>query len=70
MDLLNDCCEVIIDGVPIKIDANYSLRWVEKSDAPAFPVLYFRGKRVVKSWQIKLWHNMPEDPYGGNANTN
>lgn len=70
MDLQSDLCELVIDGVPTLVDANYSMRWVERLDGSAYPVLYFRGKRIVKSWQIRLMHNMPEDPDGGNANTN
>lgn len=62
--------KLIVDGKLIEMDANYSMRWVERVDQPAIPVLYKHGKRVVKSWSIVLQHDEPEDPFGGNANTN
>lgn len=59
-----------IEGKNIELDATFSLRWVEQADGPAYPVLYKNGKRVVKEWRLKLDFDSPEDPFGGNANTN
>lgn len=59
-----------VDGKEILIDATYSLRWVEQADGPSYPVLYQNGKRVVKKWSLSLTFDSPEDPFGGNANTN
>lgn len=59
-----------IDGSKVILDATYSMRWVEQIDGPAIPVLYRNGKRVVKEWNLKLEFHSPEDPFGGNANTN
>lgn len=59
-----------IDGKDVNLDSTYSLRWVEQSDGPAYPVLYKNGKRIVKAWAINLNFDSPEDPFGGNANTN
>jgi hypothetical protein len=61
---------LMIDGMVVKFDATYSIRWVERIDGSSYPVLYKNGKRVVKSWKITLEHDEPEDPFGGNANTN
>mgnify|MGYP007069474517 CR=1 FL=1 len=61
---------LMIDGMVVKFDATYSMRWVERIDGSSCPVLYKNGKRVVKSWKINLEHDEPEDPFGGNANTN
>lgn len=62
--------ELFIDGEKIVVDSTFSLRWVEQADGPAFPVLYRNGKRVVKKWNLVLNFDSPEDPFGGNANTN
>jgi len=65
-----DMQKLIVDNVVHEMDASFSLRWVEQIDGPAYPVLYRHGKRVVKSWSLFLEFNSPEDPFGGNANTN
>jgi hypothetical protein len=62
--------KLIIDGLAHEVDASFSLRWVEQKDGPAIPVLYRNGKRIVKSWSLVLNFDSPEDPFGGNANTN
>ena len=62
--------KLIVDGQLIEMNSFYSMRWVERIDQQAFPVLYKNGKRVVKSWSIVLEPDEPEDPCGGNANTN
>lgn len=59
-----------IEGKDILLNANFSLRWVEQADGPSYPVLYQNGKRIVKKWRLKLDFESPEDPFGGNANTN
>lgn len=59
-----------IDGQTVILDSTFSLRWVEQADGPAFPVLYRHGKRIVKAWKIVMDCESPEDPFGGNANTN
>jgi hypothetical protein len=59
-----------IDGKDVNLDSTYSLRWVEQADGPSYPVLYKNGKRIVKAWTIHLTFASPEDPFGGNANTN
>ena len=58
-----------IDGQLIILSADYSLRWVDVDQAPAQPVLYYKGKRVVKRWSIYLEADVPKDCHGGNANT-
>jgi hypothetical protein len=59
-----------VDGKDLLIDSTYSLRWVEQKDGPAYPVLYQNGKRIIKKWSIRLSFDCPDDPFGGNANTN
>jgi len=59
-----------IEGKKVFLSADYSMRWTETSDAHSYPVLYYKGKRVVKNWTIDLLFNSPEDEFGGNANTN
>lgn len=59
-----------IDGESVVLDSTFSIRWVEQAGGPAFPVLYRYGKRIVKSWKLVLDYDSPEDPFGGNANTN
>jgi hypothetical protein len=61
---------LVIDGIIHQIDASFSLRWVEQENGQPYPVLYKNGKRVVKSWSLVLNYISPEDPFGGNANTN
>jgi len=53
----------------ITLSADYALRWVNVDRAPAQPILYYKGKRVVKKWSIHLEADMPNDQHGGNANT-
>ncbi len=62
--------ELTIDGKQIVLDATFSIRWVEQKNGPAFPVLYQNGKRIVKRWNLIINYDSPEDPFGGNANTN
>lgn len=58
-----------IDGLPVELCADYSLRWVDCPGRPAEPELYFRGRRVVKAWSISLQAERVADRYGGNADT-
>lgn len=62
--------KLIINNQPVSLDASFSLRWVEQEDGEAYPVLYQNGKRIVKAWNINIQFASPEDPFGGNANTN
>ena len=58
--------KLIVDGNERDFSADWSLRFVEGESVTV--VLYFRGKRVTKSWSIELAQQTPEDPYE-NANT-
>lgn len=62
--------KLIVEGKIVDLDSSYSMRWVEQTDGQAYPVLYKNGKRVVKGWSLVLNYISPEDPFGGNANTN
>lgn len=62
--------KLVLDGEETILDSTFSLRWVEQVDGPSYPVLYQNGKRIVKKWRLKLDFESPEDPFGGNANTN
>lgn len=59
-----------IEEIEVVLDSTFSMRWVETVNGPAIPTLYKNGKRVTKKWSLQINHNEPEDPYGGNANTN
>lgn len=59
-----------IEGKKVFLSADYCMRWTETSDGHSYPILYYKGKRVVKNWTIDLFFNSPEDEFGGNANTN
>lgn len=66
--------ELLVDGHAEDLDASWSLRFVNGPDrehdeivAPE-PVLYKDGKRVTKSWSLKLDCRVPADPRR-NANT-
>ncbi len=56
--------QLSIDDIAVPITADYSLRFVEYPDRPAEPVLYFKGRRVIKAWTLKLSHEQPADPWG------
>jgi hypothetical protein len=58
--------KLIVDGVERKLGADFSLRFVD-GDLVTL-VLYYRGKRVTKSWEIELVYKSPKDP-DENANT-
>jgi hypothetical protein len=58
--------KLLVDGIEREIGADWSLRFVEEN--PVRPVLYYKGKRVTKSWSILLDFDSPPDPYE-NANT-
>jgi FkbM family methyltransferase len=64
-----DKARLVLDGKEGALGAEYSLRWVDRQDGPAVPVLYLRGKRVTRAWGLELSAQIPADPYGGNANT-
>lgn len=61
--------ELVIDDQPQPLDARVSLRWVDMPGGPAVPTLYIDGKRVTKSWSLKIDAVIEQDKYGGNANT-
>ena len=65
-----DSPELMIDGKSCGINSSYALRWYETTDGKSVPVLYKDGKRVVKRWSMNYSAYSPEDPHGGNANTN
>lgn len=58
-----------VDGQLKILSADYCLRWVDMPEGPAQPVLYYKGKRVVKRWSIYMEADVPKDEHGGNANT-
>ena len=53
-----------VDGHETLAGANYALRFVDYPDRPATPVLYFQGRRVIKSWTLEMFHLEPADPWG------
>lgn len=58
--------KLIVDSIVREIGADWTLRFVEEN--PVRPVLYYKGKRVTKSWSIQLNYDSPADPHD-NANT-
>jgi hypothetical protein len=59
-----------VDGVDVELTSDYSLMWVDYEGKLSTPVLYYKGRRVVKKWNLWMEADMAEDPKGGNANTN
>ena len=55
---------LIVDGHKTTVSADYSLLFVNHPDGPATPVLYFKGRRVIKAWSLELSHDEPADPWG------
>jgi hypothetical protein len=47
---------------------DYVIRFCQTAAGPV-PVLYFLGRRVTQAWRIELVAEIPEDEFGGNANT-
>lgn len=62
--------KLIIEDQEVFVDSSYCIRWVETTQGISYPVLYKNGKRIVKKWGLKFDFESPEDPFGGNANTN
>jgi hypothetical protein len=62
--------EMVIDGVRVAAQDLHRcvLRFVQTPDGVQ-PVLYWDGKRVVKSWRVEMSCFVSADPSGGNANT-
>jgi hypothetical protein len=57
--------KLIVDGIVRELGVDWTLRFTE---SPIRPVLYYKGKRVTKSWSIFLSFDSPSDPFD-NANT-
>lgn len=60
---------LLIDDVPVEIDSNIVIRWVDTVAGKPVPTLYRNGKRVTKSWEMVFSCYSKEDPNGSNANT-
>ena len=56
--------KLTVDGQETKANADYSLLFVNHPDGSATPVLYFQGRRVIKSWSLELCHAEPADRWG------
>ena len=61
--------KLIIDGYQVPLMDDCSIRFYHPEGGPAEAVLYRKGRRVTKAWMLYLKADVPEDPYGGNANT-
>jgi len=61
---------LIVNGVLIPETAwgDYVIRFVV-NQVDAIPALYYKGHRVVTAWRMDAAFEVPEDTYGGNANT-
>ncbi len=57
---------LIVNGMERDLGADWVIRFVEED--PVTPVLYYKGKRVTKSWSIELIHDSAGDSHE-NANT-
>lgn len=53
-----------VAGQPVSDLWDYSLMFVALAQGGVEPVLYHRGKRVVKPWKLSLEADMPLDPWG------
>ncbi len=60
---------LVIDDKPVQITSEFALRWYDTPEGNSIPVLYRRGKRVTKAWEITYSAKSPEDLEGANANT-
>jgi hypothetical protein len=66
---IDDNKQEIKSEFSLHISNEFSIRFVELEKNPAYPVLYYNGKRITKKWKFVMdWINLP-DPYGTNANT-
>lgn len=57
-------CDLMIGGRSVRATADFTLRFLERGDAPAHPVLYHRGRRVVEAWSIEMRHEQAADCWG------
>ncbi len=53
-----------VDGEVTFASADYALRFVDQPERPATPVLYFKGRRIITSWTLEMFHIEPADPWG------
>jgi hypothetical protein len=60
---------LVVGGAEVAPGAEFSLRWVDRPEVPALPVLYRGGKRVTRPWALDLSARRPADDGGANANT-
>ena len=51
---------LIIDGKKVKINEDYSLRWVDE-DSDIVPVLYYQNNKVTQSWSVDIFHEHVKD---------
>jgi hypothetical protein len=64
---IDDKKQEIKSSFSLHISNEFSIRFVEIKGL-AYPILYYKGKRVTKKWKFLMdWVNLP-DPYGSNAN--
>lgn len=57
-------CDLTVGGRAVRTTADFTLRFVERGDAIALPVLYHRGRRVVQAWSIQMRHDQTADCWG------
>lgn len=62
--------KLLIENKEIPIDSKIAIRWHDTKEGKSVATLYLNGKRVTKPWEIVFSCYSPEDPNGGNANTN
>jgi hypothetical protein len=67
--------KIFVDGQPVPVTADYTMRWVEDPGGSVIPVLYFQGRRLAsKGWSVVLDVDVSKDKYvtdpkyGGSAN--
>jgi len=56
--------ELLIEGRPERLSSEYLLRFVERLNGPAIPVLYYHGRRVIAGWSLRMSHTQAADRWG------
>ena len=51
---------LLVNGLSVPISPEFSIAFEQDGDATNIPVLYRKGKRVVKTWMLKADIWMPE----------
>ena len=56
--------ELMVDGCAENVTSDHSILFVQHPDGPAQPVLYFKGRRVIRAWSLRIVHEEPADLWG------